>query len=77
MISHDVFDQMIQSAMKENPRWRYGQTVFNVAWDLWPGFIDQKIRGSELDPFYQDKKVDALLDRLYEEKILKKEEEEE
>ena len=47
----------------KNYAWRKGQALFNAIF-----YIDQdlgnKIRGSEIDPFYQDERIDKCLDFL-------------
>lgn len=48
---------------KENPRWRWGQTIFNVAYDLFPD-VANKLRGTQYDCFWDDSKVDDFLDHL-------------
>lgn len=52
---------------KRHPDWRWGQTVFNVAYFEFriPG-IDKHIRGSKFDPFNDDSKVEAMHDKLKE-----------
>jgi hypothetical protein len=42
---------------------RFGQTCFNVLYELDPDLADS-IRATDLDPFYDDNKVPAFLERL-------------
>lgn len=50
----------------KQPRWRYGQTLFNLLYLLRPDLSEQ-IRGTEIDPFYMEnrdsnpKKWDACM----------------
>ena len=56
---------LVGKTQKEYPRWRKGQTVFNVLLDLRPDMAE-RIRGTELDPFHRDEVVPKLLDWLKE-----------
>lgn len=40
--------------------WRYGQTCFNVLFSIEPELANS-IRGTELDPFHDDKRVPEFL----------------
>lgn len=42
---------------------RYGQAIFNVAYKMYPNAVN-KLRGTDLDCFYQDEKVDKFLNAL-------------
>lgn len=46
--------------------WRYGQTCFNVLYEL-DSDLANSIRGTELDPFYNDDIVPEFLARLRDE----------
>lgn len=46
-----------------NPGWRWGQTVFNTCYELYPSLAD-KIRSTKYDPFYDDGKVESFLEQL-------------
>lgn len=48
-----------------NPTWRWGQVVFNVGRDMFP-VIFEGIRGSKLDPFYDNTRVDQLIQVIFE-----------
>lgn len=56
---------LVGKTRKEYPRWRKGQTMFNVLLDLRPD-IAERIRSTELDPFHRDEVVPKLLDWLKE-----------
>lgn len=47
------------------PRWRFGQTAFNVLYDMYPDLADE-IRGSNIDPFYScdGKKIETFFERV-------------
>lgn len=42
---------------------RLGQAVFNVVAEIFPEEVE-KVRGSLVDPFYDDRKIDAFCDVL-------------
>lgn len=44
-------------------RWRYGQTLMNVLYDVWPD-KHNRIMHTEYDCFYSDGNVAKLLDKL-------------
>ena len=46
----------VANAQRANPRWRYGQTVFNTFLDTHPEYAEE-LRGSEQDPFYHDSRA--------------------
>lgn len=52
--------------MDQNKKLRYGQAVFNTMHDLNPN-VANKFRGSDYDPFYDDGKVDAFIQKCLEE----------
>jgi predicted nucleotide-binding protein (sugar kinase/HSP70/actin superfamily) len=49
--------------IKAENQWRYGQTVMNVLWEVWPEKHKQ-IQGTDLDCFYCNSTVDLALDHL-------------
>ena len=51
-------------------QWRYGQTVMNVLYDVWPEKYSE-ITGSDIDCFYSNSTVQYTLDKLEKEWILK------
>lgn len=55
----------VTNTMIKYPQWRYGQTVFNVMYDLFPDRAN-KYRGSEFDPFYRDDVADMFIDLCFE-----------
>lgn len=46
-----------------DPELRWGQAVFNAAYELYPAEADQ-LRGGPLDPFYTDGLTELFLDAL-------------
>ena len=66
----DIKDRIITLAVKQqqlNPSLRYGQCIFNIAYDLYPSEVDE-IRGDTgkngKDPFYNDDNVEAFFEHL-------------
>jgi len=49
----------VRSACNAYPHWRYGQILFNVLHDGWPE-IANKIRGTENDPFYEEREGERI-----------------
>lgn len=49
-----------------NPSWRFGQAVFNAAYMLNEDAAE-KLRGSICDPFYNDDKAEAFIEKFVEE----------
>lgn len=47
-------------------QWRYGQTIMNVLWDIWPEKYNE-LTDSDCDCFYNNSKVDAALEKLQKE----------
>lgn len=56
MFDYDRFDETIKQYTKDNPNQRKGQIVFNVMYTMYPDAANL-FRGTELDPFYNDKKI--------------------
>jgi len=47
--------------VKECKHLRLGQSMFNILCDMdWP--LAEEIRGSDVDPFHSDEKIEAFLD---------------
>lgn len=44
-------------------QWRYGQTVMNVLWDIWPEKYNE-IKGTDIDCFYTNGTIHLTLDKL-------------
>lgn len=61
-IKKEILDLAGQSLTVNSPI-RYGQAVFNAAYQLYPWPTDQ-LRATEYDPFYDDDRVDKFIDRL-------------
>ena len=57
------FEKSVMQARKENPRWRAGQTLFNVFHITYP-YLSHLIRATNIDPFYQDKKIHEFISYL-------------
>lgn len=60
---HEFWVKVDQHFAK-NHDWRYGQSVFNVLLTYRPD-LAEKIRGTDLDPFYSDNLSDELHEWLY------------
>jgi len=58
-------DKSVEMDMNKRDHLRLGQTYFNVLCDLEPE-IANTIRGTEDDPFYDDKKVNAFKKKMIE-----------
>jgi hypothetical protein len=54
------FYKRVSIAMSRFPDLRHGQAIFNEAVSMWPDEVE-KIRGTEDDCFYDDKKIKAFL----------------
>lgn len=50
------FELRVVKVLADNPDWRYGQTYFNVLYELRP-HLSEKIRATDVDPFYDDRIV--------------------
>ena len=55
--------EIISEANARPQQIRYGQAIFNTAYKMYPDAVD-KLRGTDLDCFYRDEKVDKFLDAL-------------
>jgi hypothetical protein len=55
--------EIISEANARPQHIRYGQAIFNVAYKMYPNAVN-KLRGTDLDCFYQDEKVDKFLNAL-------------
>lgn len=49
--------------LRTEPEWRNGQCLFNAVRTCWP-FAAEQIRGTDLDPFYQDSRVPMTIEYL-------------
>lgn len=47
------------------PEYRRGQALFNACLELYPDIANQ-LRGTDCDPFHNDKRIDAFLGRVQE-----------
>jgi hypothetical protein len=55
--------------IKAENQWRYGQTIMNVLWEVWPD-KHTEIKGSDIDCFYDEANVKFTLDKLEKEWIV-------
>ena len=44
-------------------QWRYGQTLMNVLWDVWPEKYNE-IRDSDINCFYSNNTVNMVINKL-------------
>jgi hypothetical protein len=44
-------------------QWRYGQTLMNVLWDVWPEKYNE-IKDSDIDCFYSNRTVNMVINKL-------------
>lgn len=56
----NLLNKRVDTAIKHFPELRYGQALFNEAFDMFPEVVSE-IRGTDDDCFYDDKKVSAFL----------------
>lgn len=49
--------------IKPENQWRYGQTVMNVLWDVWPEKY-KETKNSDYDCFYDNSTVELTLNKL-------------
>jgi hypothetical protein len=54
--------------IKAENQWRYGQTIMNVLWEVWPEKHDE-IKDSDFNCFYTNRNVAMVLDKLEKEWI--------
>lgn len=66
MVDH-TFAGFVETATKryyqlrnEDDTWRFGQVLFNELTMVRPD-ISEQIRGTQMDPFYKDEKMDLFL----------------
>ena len=59
-----LFEQAKLNFQQYHPTWRYGQSIFNTGMVLHPELFEQ-IRGTEADPFYQNSRVPAMVEHLF------------
>lgn len=56
------FNRLVSNKMRECPEWRYGQALFNVAWEHFKDKISSGgVIGGDRDPFYSDERIPAFL----------------
>lgn len=59
------FLHTVAATLAVNSNWRYGQTCFNVLYEYAPDLANS-IRGTELDPFHDDRRVPEFLTKVVE-----------
>ena len=59
-----AYRDMLARAMRAEGSWRYGQAAFNVAYQNWPNHVAM-LRGTLVDPFYDDRRVEAFITVLF------------
>ena len=52
-----------QAARSDGNQWRYGQTLMNVLWDVWPEKYNE-IKDSDINCFYSNRTVAMVIDKL-------------
>jgi len=52
--------------IKAENQWRYGQTIMNVLWDIWPDKY-KEIQNSDINCFYNNATVKDVLNKLEQE----------
>jgi len=65
-LTEDQITQVIaeqQEFLETFPMWRKGQSLFNALCVLYPDIADE-IRGTSLDPFHRDDKIQECIDWL-------------
>jgi hypothetical protein len=60
MSAHQVYLVFAAELQQEFPEWRSGQCHFNALMDSHPNLAEM-IRGTDLDPFFQDKRLPDFL----------------
>lgn len=57
----EILTLATQLFRENNGRWRWGQSVFNAAYQLYPDKAD-KLRGGSFDCYYINNNIDEFLD---------------
>jgi hypothetical protein len=55
---------MIRTNKAKHPQLREGQLWFNAVACIWPD-IAERVRGTDIDPFYDDEKLEAFKSYLF------------
>lgn len=50
-MTYEEFIEAVEQLHREEPRWRWGQCLFNKLMNLRPD-LSERLRGTNLDPFY-------------------------
>lgn len=56
----EEFYRMVKAILAQNPRWRYGQALFNTLDNIRPD-LSEKVRGTNFDPFHAHGEHDPRL----------------
>lgn len=65
----EEFQKKIREYREEIPKYRLGQAMFNFVHDQDETLVN-KIRGTRLDPYYEDKLINVFIGYLYEQGYL-------
>lgn len=60
----NTFYKRLEKIQQENSHYRYGQAVFNTAYELYPN-IAQEYCGTCIDPFHNDNRVNDFINALF------------
>ena len=60
-----IMEEIKEMANNRPEDWRYGQAIFNYAYQLYPKETNE-LRGSEFDCFYRNDLVEIFLEKLNE-----------
>jgi hypothetical protein len=61
--SFEQIEKLAWKLLKQNPNWRYGQAVFNAAYELFPNEAND-LRATPLDCFYRGENVAIFLETM-------------
>ena len=62
---YNIISEILNKANSKPSNWRYGQAIFNYAFDILPYEVNL-LRGTTYDCFYNNEKVDIFLEKLSE-----------
>lgn len=60
---NQIINKILKAANDRPKEWRYGQAVFNYAYEFFPDIVNQ-LRGTYYDCYYINEKVDIFLKEL-------------
>lgn len=64
-----AFMEIVRQSLIENKSWRFGQAIWNEGSTLYTELFEP-YRGTECDPFYSNKKVTSLFEKILDEDAL-------